>query len=47
MNDVSSRSHAVFTLQLKQIEHDMETDETTERLARIRYRLTVVATGPY
>jgi len=37
MNDVSSRSHAVFTLQLKQIEHDMERDETTERVARIRF----------
>ncbi|KAJ6261953.1 Kinesin-1 [Drechslerella dactyloides] len=36
MNDVSSRSHAVFTLVLKQIYHDMERDETTERLARIR-----------
>ncbi|KAI5810711.1 P-loop containing nucleoside triphosphate hydrolase protein [Pyronema omphalodes] len=35
MNDTSSRSHAVFTLMLKQIEcHDG--DETTERLARIR-----------
>lgn len=37
MNDTSSRSHAVFTLVLKQIHHDMDTDETTERLARIRY----------
>ncbi|EPS39242.1 hypothetical protein H072_7008 [Dactylellina haptotyla CBS 200.50] len=36
MNDVSSRSHAVFTLVLKQIYHDMDRDETTERLARIR-----------
>ncbi|KAI9837218.1 MAG: hypothetical protein M1819_000292 [Sarea resinae] len=36
MNDTSSRSHAVFTILLKQIHHDMETDETTERLARIR-----------
>ncbi|KAL0639545.1 hypothetical protein Q9L58_001371 [Maublancomyces gigas] len=36
MNDTSSRSHAVFTLVLKQIHHDMETDETTERVARIR-----------
>ena len=36
MNDTSSRSHAVFTIMLKQIHHDMETDETTERLARIR-----------
>ncbi|KAF3760322.1 hypothetical protein M406DRAFT_52978 [Cryphonectria parasitica EP155] len=36
MNDTSSRSHAVFTLMLKQIHHDMETDETTERSSRIR-----------
>ncbi|KAK6348947.1 Kinesin [Orbilia blumenaviensis] len=36
MNDMSSRSHAVFTLILKQMYHDMERDETTERLARIR-----------
>ncbi|RPA78734.1 kinesin family protein [Ascobolus immersus RN42] len=36
MNDTSSRSHAVFTLILKQIYHDMDTDETTERMARIR-----------
>jgi hypothetical protein len=36
MNDTSSRSHAVFTLVLKQIQHDMEIDETTERVARIR-----------
>jgi DNA-binding TFAR19-related protein (PDSD5 family) len=36
MNDTSSRSHAVFTIMLKQIHHDMLTDETTERLARIR-----------
>ncbi|KAL7270902.1 hypothetical protein RUND412_006374 [Rhizina undulata] len=36
MNDTSSRSHAVFTLVLKQIHHDIDTDETTERLARIR-----------
>ncbi|RPA93552.1 kinesin-domain-containing protein [Choiromyces venosus 120613-1] len=35
MNDTSSRSHAVFTLVLKQIHHDMDTDETTERVARI------------
>lgn len=39
MNDTSSRSHAVFTLMLKQIEcHDG--DETTERLARIRFVFT-------
>ena len=36
MNDTSSRSHAVFTIILKQIHHDMDTDETTERNARIR-----------
>ncbi|KAH8599733.1 kinesin motor domain-containing protein [Bisporella sp. PMI_857] len=36
MNDTSSRSHSVFTIMLKQIHHDMETDETTERVARIR-----------
>jgi hypothetical protein len=36
MNDTSSRSHSVFTIVLKQIQHDMDTDETTERLARIR-----------
>ncbi|XDG01803.1 hypothetical protein ABKA04_001418 [Annulohypoxylon sp. FPYF3050] len=36
MNDTSSRSHAVFTIMLKQIHHDMDTDETTERSSRIR-----------
>ena len=36
MNDTSSRSHAVFTIMLKQIHADMSTDETTERIARIR-----------
>jgi len=36
MNDTSSRSHAVFTIILKQIHHDYRTDETTERMARIR-----------
>ncbi|KAL2760542.1 hypothetical protein ACRALDRAFT_1073650 [Sodiomyces alcalophilus JCM 7366] len=36
MNDTSSRSHAVFTIMLKQIQHDMDTDETTERSSRIR-----------
>lgn len=36
MNDTSSRSHAVFTIMLKQIHHDILTDSTTERLARIR-----------
>lgn len=36
MNDTSSRSHAVFTIMLKQIQADPMTDETTERTARIR-----------
>jgi hypothetical protein len=36
MNDTSSRSHSVFTIMLKSIRHDMLTDETTERVARIR-----------
>ncbi|KAK2749465.1 Kinesin [Myotisia sp. PD_48] len=36
MNDTSSRSHAVFTIMLKQIHHDLASDETTERTARIR-----------
>ena len=36
MNDTSSRSHAVFTITLKQIHHDLDTDSTTERTARIR-----------
>ncbi|KAK4163541.1 kinesin-like protein KIF1A [Cladorrhinum sp. PSN259] len=36
MNDTSSRSHAVFTIMLKQIMHDVATDETTERSSRIR-----------
>lgn len=36
MNDTSSRSHAVFTITLKQLHHDMETDQTTERTSRIR-----------
>lgn len=36
MNDTSSRSHAVFTIMLRQIHHDMDTDETTERSSRIR-----------
>ena len=36
MNDTSSRSHAVFTIMLKQIHHDLATDSTIERLARIR-----------
>jgi hypothetical protein len=37
MNDVSSRSHAVFTLELQQVLHDIDTDETTEKIARLRY----------
>ncbi|OAA60439.1 kinesin family protein [Niveomyces insectorum RCEF 264] len=36
MNDTSSRSHAVFTILLRQIHHDAATDETTERSSRIR-----------
>nr|CDP25319.1 Putative protein of unknown function [Podospora anserina S mat+] len=36
MNDTSSRSHAVFTIMLKQVYHDFETDQTTERSSRIR-----------
>ena len=36
MNDTSSRSHAVFTLMLRQVHHDVNTDATTERTARIR-----------
>ncbi|KAK4192877.1 P-loop containing nucleoside triphosphate hydrolase protein [Podospora australis] len=36
MNDTSSRSHAVFTIMLKQILHDIESDQTTERSSRIR-----------
>lgn len=36
MNDTSSRSHAVFTIMLKQIHADLGSDETTERMARIR-----------
>jgi hypothetical protein len=36
MNDTSSRSHAVFTIHLKQMHHDLATDTTTERLARVR-----------
>lgn len=36
MNDQSSRSHSVFTIMLKQIHHDIDTDETTERSSRIR-----------
>jgi len=36
MNDTSSRSHAVFTIMLKQIHAETTSDETTERTARIR-----------
>ncbi|KAH7138888.1 P-loop containing nucleoside triphosphate hydrolase protein [Dendryphion nanum] len=36
MNDTSSRSHAVFTIRLKQITHSLLTDETIERTARMR-----------
>jgi hypothetical protein len=36
MNDTSSRSHAVFTIVLKQIQHDIFSDETIERCARMR-----------
>ncbi|KAF2762703.1 kinesin [Pseudovirgaria hyperparasitica] len=36
MNDTSSRSHAVFTIQLKQITHSLLSDETVERTARMR-----------
>ncbi|EKG16539.1 hypothetical protein MPH_06315 [Macrophomina phaseolina MS6] len=36
MNDTSSRSHAVFTINLKQIQHSLLTDETIERSARMR-----------
>ncbi|KAF1996788.1 kinesin-domain-containing protein, partial [Amniculicola lignicola CBS 123094] len=36
MNDTSSRSHAVFTIQLKQIQHSLLSDSTIERCARMR-----------
>lgn len=36
MNDTSSRSHAVFTVMLRQVHHDVNTDETTERVGRMR-----------
>jgi len=36
MNDTSSRSHAVFTLTLRQIQHDITSDSTIERTARMR-----------
>jgi hypothetical protein len=36
MNLTSSRSHAVFTITLKQIQHSLTNDETIERTARMR-----------
>lgn len=36
MNQTSSRSHAVFTITLKQIQHSLTDDETIERTARMR-----------
>lgn len=36
MNVSSSRSHAVFTLELKQFYHDVLADQTSEKRARIR-----------
>lgn len=36
MNQTSSRSHAVFTITLKQIQHSLTNDETIERTARMR-----------
>jgi soluble cytochrome b562 len=36
MNDTSSRSHAVFTIRLKQIQHSLLSDQTIERTARMR-----------
>lgn len=36
MNDTSSRSHAVFTLTLRQIQHSLLSDQTIERTARMR-----------
>lgn len=36
MNDTSSRSHAVFTINLKQIQHSLLTDETIELSSRMR-----------
>ncbi|KAJ9637872.1 hypothetical protein H2199_007367 [Coniosporium tulheliwenetii] len=36
MNDSSSRSHAVFTIHLKQIQHSLTTDSVIERSARMR-----------
>jgi hypothetical protein len=36
MNDTSSRSHAVFTIRLRQITHSLLSDETIERTSRMR-----------
>jgi hypothetical protein len=36
MNDSSSRSHAVFTIRLRQITHSLLSDETVERTSRMR-----------
>lgn len=36
MNDMSSRSHAVFTLVLKQVHFDENNDTTQEKISRIR-----------
>ncbi|KAF2396750.1 kinesin-domain-containing protein [Trichodelitschia bisporula] len=36
MNDTSSRSHAVFTICLKQIQHSLTHDETVETTSRMR-----------
>ena len=36
MNDTSSRSHAVFTIHLKSIQHSTSTSDTIERSARMR-----------
>lgn len=36
MNESSSRSHAVFTLELKQMYHNISTGQTSEKTARIR-----------
>jgi hypothetical protein len=36
MNDTSSRSHAVFTITLKQIQHSLTDDTTVEKTARMR-----------
>jgi hypothetical protein len=36
MNETSSRSHAVFTITLKQIQHSLSDDTTVEKTARMR-----------